>query len=56
MNKLLLIALFSLVFAVGLALSFDDEDDDEYERKLTALKDARNDLERYHNNYMNFFP
>ena len=56
MNKLLFIALLSLVFAVGLVLSFDDEVDDEYERKLTALKDDRNDLERYHYKYMIFLP
>ena len=36
MNKLLLIALFGLVLAIGLALSFDDDEKNE----------ARGDLER----------
>ena len=36
MNKLLLIALFGLVLAIGLALSFDDDENN----------DARGDLER----------
>ena len=36
MNKLLLIALFGLVLAIGLALSFDDDESNE----------ARGDLER----------
>ena len=36
MNKLLLIALFGLVLAIGLALSFDDDENN----------DATGDLER----------